>query len=483
MKIINKNRQEKGITLIALVVTIVVLLILAGITINLVFADGGILQKASDAADRQKEAEEGDKAAIEELAEQANTILNGGATGGEGNSGEGIETTATTKPYLPSSSFSVSTKERENTLADGLVIKDESGNEYVWIEVPTSIYENTKYNKQTADNDMKPANETDYEKIRYCLQKYLTVDTNYRKSNYEDYWYYTVSGTTYSKDPLTGDEYKNNAKKTASDTYTVDTSKNDGCGLTYAEYTNLYKAMLKSVYKNGGFYIGRYEAGMDAGLGYKGEGTTAIDFRTDKDKNESLSSMESFKPYSQRNKYPINYVTCSDSQKVASRVAPSGYNSSLMFGMQWDLVIKYLETKIGASNLTVDGMNILTQDSKSWGNYQTSIYTITDIAVKYSTNYGSSYTPVTTAVPLDHTTNKKVLLTTGASENFKKQNIYDLAGNEYEWTLERASYGAGSCAVRGGNFGFGGSDCPASVRDYYSPTDAGNLTGLRVALY
>ena len=79
----NKEMKSKrGITLIALVVTIVVLLILAGITINLVFADGGILQKASDAADRQKEAEESDKSAIEDLGEQANTILNGGTLGG-----------------------------------------------------------------------------------------------------------------------------------------------------------------------------------------------------------------------------------------------------------------------------------------------------------------------------------------------------------------------------------------------------------------
>ena len=49
MKNIIRNRQNKGITLIALVVTIVVLLILAGITINLILGDEGIFRKAQEA--------------------------------------------------------------------------------------------------------------------------------------------------------------------------------------------------------------------------------------------------------------------------------------------------------------------------------------------------------------------------------------------------------------------------------------------------
>ena len=44
-----KEKNEKGITLIALVVAIVVLLILAGITINLLFSNGGIFDIANQA--------------------------------------------------------------------------------------------------------------------------------------------------------------------------------------------------------------------------------------------------------------------------------------------------------------------------------------------------------------------------------------------------------------------------------------------------
>ena len=53
-------------------------------------------------------------------------------------------TTDYTKPYLPSSDFSVL---EGTTLANGLVVKDKQGNEYVWVEVPTNIYDNEKASK------------------------------------------------------------------------------------------------------------------------------------------------------------------------------------------------------------------------------------------------------------------------------------------------------------------------------------------------
>ena len=52
-----KTKEMKGITLVALVVTIVVLLILAGVSINAVLGDNGIIKKANQAASITKEAE------------------------------------------------------------------------------------------------------------------------------------------------------------------------------------------------------------------------------------------------------------------------------------------------------------------------------------------------------------------------------------------------------------------------------------------
>ena len=62
-----KIKQEKGITLIALVITIVVLLILAGVTINALFGNSGIIEKAKEAQSKMNEAKENDLEGINEL--------------------------------------------------------------------------------------------------------------------------------------------------------------------------------------------------------------------------------------------------------------------------------------------------------------------------------------------------------------------------------------------------------------------------------
>ena len=63
----NKGKQEKGITLIALVITIVILLILAGLTINLALGDGGLAQKAKEATENYQLAQEAEEDIIQEL--------------------------------------------------------------------------------------------------------------------------------------------------------------------------------------------------------------------------------------------------------------------------------------------------------------------------------------------------------------------------------------------------------------------------------
>ena len=69
--------KNKGITLISLVVTIVVLLILAGITIGTIFNDNGIIKKAQEAANATEEAAKNDQAAINGLLNEMDSIING----------------------------------------------------------------------------------------------------------------------------------------------------------------------------------------------------------------------------------------------------------------------------------------------------------------------------------------------------------------------------------------------------------------------
>ena len=85
-----KCKNEKGITLIALVVTIVILLILAGITINMLFSNGGIFKTAQDAANAWNEATINEQESLSNIAEQIGNLVNGQVGGGSGTEPEKI---------------------------------------------------------------------------------------------------------------------------------------------------------------------------------------------------------------------------------------------------------------------------------------------------------------------------------------------------------------------------------------------------------
>ena len=81
--------NQTGITLIALVVTIVVLLILAGVSLNAIFSENGIIKRAQDAQDKMDQAIQNDLDSINELTNwldnQVNGTTGGGTTGGDAN--------------------------------------------------------------------------------------------------------------------------------------------------------------------------------------------------------------------------------------------------------------------------------------------------------------------------------------------------------------------------------------------------------------
>lgn len=71
----NENKQSKGITLVVLVVTIVVLLILAGVSINMVLGDNGIITKAKEAVERTARTQESVEIEMNELARQLESTI------------------------------------------------------------------------------------------------------------------------------------------------------------------------------------------------------------------------------------------------------------------------------------------------------------------------------------------------------------------------------------------------------------------------
>ena len=431
--------NQAGITLIALVVTIVVLLILAGVSINTLFGDNGIIKKAQDAENRMNNAQESDLNALNELDE---FIYD--ATGK-------LPSTEDTTPYYPDGTFS---KVSRTNLSNGLVIQDAKGNEYVWIEVPKSLYANSSYNTETTTGDQKPLSSTECDKIEYCLHKYT------------DYYRRNSSGTLTSyKD----DYYSNKVK--------------EGTGLTSAEYTELKQKMLKSVYENGGFWIGRYEAGIEKN-------------RTSKD--EEITAAPLSKQGTVENPvYPYTYVTCSQAQTIARKLSTEkNYTSSLMFGVQWDLVLKHIEVKEVAkgTDLAIIQNALRNDSSKDWGNYYNATFTINRgnyakyeaLTTWYNYNNESGLANLVTYANGKSTklsassSSNSILLTTGASDACKKMNIYDLAGNVDEWTLEYAPTGY-PCVCRGGNY-FGAVTL-ASKRTDANMTGSYNSTGFRSSLF
>ena len=145
-------KKNKGITLVALVVTIVVLLILAGVSINLVLGNNGIIAKAKDAETKSAEASQNDLKGMNGLVSEMEGALAGNGSTGNGNTGSGnnfvTKNTEVTYPggnvWIPEG-FRIS-KDSASTVQNGVVIEDKDGNQFVWVPVATlADYKRTWY--------------------------------------------------------------------------------------------------------------------------------------------------------------------------------------------------------------------------------------------------------------------------------------------------------------------------------------------------
>ena len=223
------------------------------------------------------------------------------------------------------------------------------------------------------------------------------------------------------------------------------------------------KKMLGSVYENGGFWVGRYEAGIE----------------DENNIRKETSSTATLVPVSKQNAYPYTWVTRTQAKVLAEKVESGSYTSSLMFGVQWDLVLKYIETKKSAT--ITDIKTKLNSNSTIIGNYNNNLWNITNANAKYSENDGSSYTACPN--PYTKTSSLRILLTTGADTSFSLMNIYDLAGNVWEWTLGKTTSDSTPCALRGGHYGNYGDKHPASYC-YNDSTGNNNYgVGFRISLF
>lgn len=304
--------------------------------------------------------------------------------------------------------FKVSKDTRMNTINQGLVIKDSNDNEYVWIRVPKVVLNGV-------------GNSDEYDKIEQALRDYTK---DYRTEEYTDTWI-------------------------------------DGCGLTEDEYNVLKQKMLKSIYENNGFYIARYEAGTTTPK-ISGNGTESF---------ENLNTNYGL-PQSKKDLYLYNFVNVNQAEKLANALSNEDYTVSLMFGIQWDLVCKFMEE---SGELT---KKEIIEDSTNWGNYAKSAFKLTKGYYINADTYNVNYTEVTTTINKE---NHKYYTSTGISERNKILNIYDFAGNAWEWTLSNSGNSQNSYITRGGE----------AYSDYYPAAtvlkDSADILyssrGFRVTLY
>lgn len=426
----NMKKTNKGITLVALVITIIILIILAGVSINAIMNEG-IIHNAKDARDEfseEKDKEQEKLTYIDALLEYANVEI----------------TNVDIDETNPEAAMPDGTVLIEGDANKGIVIKDTNNNEWVWVEVPKSIYTTT-----TVDEGYSlPTSSTDYTNIEHVLQKYAS---SYRDSDYTDTYYL-------------------------------------GCGFSSeTDYDNHKNSMLKSVYEYGGFWIGRYEAGI------KTPRYEATDTLTD--------------AVVQQNMYPYTWITIAQAQEKASLLATGERTSSLMFGIQWDLTMKFIEEK---GYLTDDNGTITTtkitighlKNSEQFGNFCTESSFALLNRGQYTTDPTSKNSwkdfDISTSGAVDNKMKSagiEVLLTTGAAHRFRVLNIYDIAGNVAEYTLERNDkdviisgfskryYGIS----RGCNYSYTGENIifsvPCTMRANWNVNGKGKATSFRPVMW
>lgn len=467
-----KQSKNKGITLIALVITIIVLLILAGVSISTLTGDNGLLTQASKAKHQTKLAElkenlqmdildvimkqEGNDLNKEELrnilvkyfGEKNVPAINDlkwdnfpegfELTTEDGeytvdiaeiydkNLGKMTAGTETTKPVgnewkegvkavtdgegniIPvPEGFSY----KEGTKETGFVIADGKGNEFVWIPCTLDEYKKAKNLVMT--------------------EQWL------HNQEYETNGGGTGDGTKWSDDYTQEDLTNINAKygTEASETISDITANWENHQTTVAE---------GSIGKYEGFYIARYEAGIpnEATAFYTDPNGEDLQYKKDETglrgaTNETgLNLIKDLAPVSKKGVQAWNFITQPNAKIVAENMykTSNAVGSYLVDSQAWNHICKNIfKAKSGQT----------ANDSTKWGNYNNNndinIYSkINNFWALHTWDQTWSYakTYEKRAITQEDLTTAKnrIELATGSSDSFKNYNIYDMAGNMWEWT-------------------------------------------------
>lgn len=441
------RKSAKGITLIALVITIIVLLILAGVSIAMLTGQNGILTQAQNAKTQNQVGEEkdaiglayngvrtenrGEGVTAEELQTElrGNGYTNATAVGNAdgtitvtfetgnvytiGTNGE-ISGPTTGEITIDNAKDESMLEKKENstvkvsdgtftlpggfkvaqdsgeTVEEGIVIVDASGNEFVW--VPAEVSEMANMTSGTDAN----GNQNYQGKLYNFTSTGATEKTSYGQD------------TTSYREPDTVSNYDNNSDylKIIKDILTDQTDKYTDINTFKKTMQEDYNKMIKSISNYHGFYVSRYEMS--------------------KSSNNTAASVGNVTPIvnDSDNKWYGLYAYGKTYTNSANSV-----ESSMIWGSQYDAMMRWMQSGEHKVNVTLTG-------------------------------------------------NRNTSTTTKASTTDVIKNIYDLYGCHYEWTLEALSNY--SRVLRGGPYNYGYSP---SCRNYGDSSNSVSNRSSRLTLY
>ena len=416
----NRVKKNRGITLIALVVTVIVLLVLAGVSISMLTGQNGILTRAAEAKTKTENSEKQENEKMQryeqtiaerDLPETAEGQAKGTQIKSPAEYSNNVKAIADGNGnYFPLPEGAeyrgegVVNKVNENDNVGVVVYIKES--EFVWVPVDDVVLDKNDETKMA--NLPKQASEWKG-KASYTPMA-VKVGENYKGI------LYNFSGSSaYLKYNNSANNYLggSSAYREPDLVTSYDGGSSDTVNMPNENLQKQYDDMIKSVVRYKGFYIARYEAGLENGN---------IVFKDASEENSTITTADASNP-STKTWYGLY------SKIKGFTTAEDSVVSSMIWGSQYDAMMNWM--------------------------------------AKNGTNVGSSISGY------NNTTK------TGSKDTDVINNIYDLYGCHWEWTLE--AYTSNGRDLRGGSFVF--INFPADRNSYRSPDLANSIYSSRATLY
>ena len=447
----NKIKQKNGITLIALVITIIVLLILAGVSIAMLTGQNGILTQAQNAktTNADKNAEEKIKLAVMAARAQSEGALdadklvteitnNYGGTATKTGTGFPVNATVDGKSFTIDGDGNVTATGSGNEPTERKLLSEITGNETANtpakdnlgnpITIPAG-FEVDNPNDNVEDGivvrDKTHTNTAGSEFVWIPVGDVKTRDKGTINIELKRY-VFNSDGTV--NEELTKTEPGDQVQRTGYSDYFTEGLENSQTNNTHAKDIAIFRKKAESSH---GYYIGRYEA------------------RTANERSSSTTDDKLTQITTKPSDYVYNYVT----QRQAAALSRGMYEgtpfeSDLINSYAWDTATLFLQTFDNRTN----------KDSLKKYSMQTSLNTNSDGLASKGTNN-----------------------LTEASKKDKICNVYDMASNCCEWSTETYGVSSGPCTERGGHYGY--SVYYTSSRGYVFTTYSSYSYSFRPLLY